>query len=93
MLPERRDALVASCCEILKSGRLSSGAAATLRGKLYFAVTTAYGRVGRAALQPILQRQERDGGRDSLTPAMMRSLSFFITLLNHMPDREVTLGS
>ena len=24
---------------------------------------------------------------------MVRSLSFFITLLNHMPDREITLGS
>ena len=93
ILEKRREALVASCREILKAGRLSSGAAASLRGKLYFAVTAAYGRVGRAALQPILQRQEADGGRDSLTPAMIKSLSFFVTLLNHMPDREITLGS
>ena len=93
ILPERRDALVAACREVLQVGRLSSGAAASLRGKLYFAATTAYGRVGRAALQPILQRQERSGERDALTPSMIRSLSFFITLLNHMPAREVTLGS
>ena len=93
ILQDRREALVAACREVLRSGRLSSGAAASLRGKLYFAATTAYGRVGRAALQPILQRQERGSERNSLTPAMIRSLSFFITLLNHMPDREITLGS
>ena len=93
ILENRREALIDACREVLCSGRLSSGAAASLRGKLYFAATTAYGRVGRAALQPILQRQERGSERNSLTPAMVRSLSFFITLLNHMPDREITLGS
>ena len=93
ILEARRDTLVAACRDVLKKGRLTGGAAASLRGKLYFAATTAYGRVGRAALQPILQRQEREGERNSLTPAMVRALSFFITLLNHMPDREITLGS
>ena len=81
ILEDRREALVDACREVLRLGRLSSGAAASLRGKLYFAATTAYGRVGRAALQPILQRQERGRERDSLTPAMVRSLSFFITCL------------
>ena len=93
ILPKRRAMLVDACRAVLRKGRLSHGDAASLRGKLYFAATTAYGRVGRAALQPILQRQERDAGRASLTPALVRALSFFITLLNNMPDREISLGS
>ena len=39
ILEERRQALVALCREVLKAGRLPSGAAASLRGQLYFAVT------------------------------------------------------
>ena len=85
----RRVALVTDLRNILKRGSLSPGAASSLRGKLYFAVTTAYGRVGRAALQPILQRQEgRDVGH-RLSPALIVALKFFVTLLNYMPDREI----
>ena len=50
------------------------------------------GRVGRAALQPILQRQERPGESNRLSPSLIKALSFFITLLNNMPDREFSLG-
>ena len=94
ILPERKTALVDVCRAFLKSGSMSHGQAASLRGKLYFAATSAYGKVGRAALQPILQRQEGKGrSADRLTPSMVLSLKFFITLLNHMPDREIVLGS
>lgn len=89
ILPDRRSNLVAECRSILKAGHLSPGRAASLRGKLYFASTAAYGKVGRAALQPILQRQERPSNSSRLTPALVLSLSFFITLLNNMPDKEL----
>ena len=92
IVPERRRQLVDICRGVLRSGHLSHGAAASLRGKLFFAATTAYGRVGRAALQPILQRQERPGESNRLSPSLIKSLSFFITLLNNMPDREFSLG-
>ena len=49
--------------------------------------------VAHAALQPIIQRQERPGSSYRLQPAMIKSLCFFITLLNNMPDREIRLGS
>ena len=92
ILPERQDALVDACRGFLKSGSMSHGQAASLRGKLYFAATSAYGKVGRAALQPILQRQDSKGrSATRLTPAMILSLKFFITLLHHMPDREIFL--
>ena len=94
ILPERKETLVDACRDFLKSGSMSHGQAASLRGKLYFAATSAYGKVGRAALQPILQRQDGKGrSGDRLTLSMVLSLKFFITLLNHMPDREIVLGS
>ena len=89
ILPARRTNLVNACRDVLKSGQLSPGAAASLRGKLYFAATAAYGKVGRAALQPVLQRQEQSGNSNRLTPALVLSLKFFVTLLNNMPDREI----
>jgi hypothetical protein len=92
ILPQRRKDLVALCRSVLKSGSLAPGTAASLRGKLYFAASSAYGKVGRAALQPIIQRQERPGASYRLQPSLIKALCFFITLLNNMPDREVRLG-
>ena len=89
ILPARRANLVDACRCVLKSGHLSPGAAASLRGKLYFAATAAYGKVGRAALQPGLQRQEQSGDSNRLTPSLVLSLRFFITLLNNMPTRKL----
>ena len=93
ILPQRRRDLVALCRNVLSSGSLSPGAAASLRGKLYFAASSAYGKVGRAALQPIIQRQERPGADYRLHGSMITSLKFFVTLLNNMPDREIRLGT
>ena len=92
ILPARRRDLIAFCDGVLKRGSLAPGRAASLRGKLYFAASTAYGKVGRAALQPIIQRQERPGSVHNLTPSMVQSLKFFVTLLRNMPDREIVLG-
>jgi len=78
ILPARRDDLVALCQRVLRQGVLHPGQAATLRGKLYFAASTAYGKVGRAALQPIIQRQERLGSDTQLTPSMVHALKFFL---------------
>ena len=92
ILPARRRDLVKFCDDVLKQGYLPPGRAASLRGKLYFAASTAYGKVGRAALQPIIQRQERPGTAYNLNPSMLQALKFFITLLRNMPDREMVLG-
>ena len=92
VLPERRKALVLQCETFLKEHRMSPAEASSLRGKLFFAATSAYGRVGRAALQPFIQRQWSFRGSNLLTPSLILSLRFFITLLNHMPDREILLS-
>jgi hypothetical protein len=93
ILPARRKQLIEICRDVLKSGSLTPGAAASLRGKLYFAASAAYGKVGRAALQPIIQRQERPGDDFRLKPSLIKALCFFVTLLNSMPDREICLGA
>ena len=92
ILPVRRRTLLDICRSFLSNGRMTHGEASSLRGKLYFAATTAYGKVGRAALQPILQRQGGPSPQTRLTPALVMALKFFITLLNNMPDREIILS-
>jgi len=85
ILPARRDDLVALCQRVLRQGVLHPGQAATLRGKLYFAASTAYGKVGRAALQPIIQRQERLGSDTQLTPSMVHALKFLFCFFCDTP--------
>ena len=72
ILEARKLQLIQICDGFLKKGAMSHGDAASLRGKLYFAATSAYGKVGRAALQPILQRQEGIlDSSDRLTPSII----------------------
>ena len=42
--------------EIVRSGRLSSGDAASLSGKLGFTITATFGKGGRAKIRPIMKR-------------------------------------
>jgi len=71
ILKQRRDDLVSLCQSVLKKGVPHPGQAASLRGKLFFAASAAYGKVGRAVLQPISQRLERPGVDTGLTRSMV----------------------
>ena len=74
ILPQRRKDLVALCRSALESGSLTPGTAASLRGELYFAASSVYRKVGRAVLQPIIQRQERPGASHRLQPSLIKAL-------------------
>lgn len=50
ILLSRRTALVQACDGFLRAAHMSPAEASSLRGKLFFAATTAYGRVGRHTL-------------------------------------------
>ena len=52
----RIQSLVQLVEQILRQGRLSSGQAASLTGKLGFAITATFGRVGRARMRPLFRR-------------------------------------
>ena len=64
--PERVARLVDSIAQILDDGVMAHSAAASLAGRLQFTLSWAFGRIGRAALQPLhaemggLDRQARD---------------------------------
>ena len=68
---------------------LSSSVASTLHGKLYFATTQCFGRVGRAALQPIIKAQYSHA--PSWSPDIAASIEFFQALLLHNPKRTLQL--
>ena len=75
VLPERGASVSATCASILSAGSISPGQAASLRGKLYFSCTTALGKVGRAALQPLIERQFSKGASRTLPPSMASALA------------------
>ena len=69
---------------------LSPGDASTIRGKLGFLLTAAAGRVGRAATQPLLQREYFD--RDFSFGAAMRDMAeFFEALLPRLPALRIPI--
>ena len=91
ILPERAARVSAVCESVVASGRLYPGQSSRLRGKLYFACTTAFGKVGRAALQPLVDRQFGPSRSSLLSPEEEIALRFFIVLLADMPPREVRI--
>ena len=82
----RIDSIVDQCVAVLESGEMSSAEASRLAGRLYFTLTWAFGRVGRACLQPILH--ETPGVR--LSRAAAAALEFLVAILPHLrPQRFV----
>ena len=55
--PDRRTKMLELISEILETQSCTAGTASTLRGKLFFTCTQAFGRVGRAPLQALVNRQ------------------------------------
>ena len=64
---------------------MSKSDAATIHGKTGFALTAAFGRVGRAATLPLVNRQHRDKST-AWTPALEHAYEFFKALLSDRPD-------
>ena len=62
---------------------LPSHAASVLYGKLGFLLQAAYGRVGRAAIQPLVWRQSEE--TSAWTPSLHRMKMFLDTLLPRLP--------
>jgi len=71
---------------------LPPGTASTIHGKLGFILAAAYGRVGKAAAQPLVQRVWHDTDY-SFTPAMAHMLEFFEALLPKLPALTIDVNS
>ena len=75
---------------ILEHEELSPGQAGKLRGKLMFGASQLWGKVGRAFLRALSDRQYSRRTMDtSLTPALIYSLYKWRTLVMHGPPRPI----
>ena len=75
---------------ILEHEELSPGQAGKLRGKLMFGASQLWGKVGRAFLRALSDRQYSRKTMDTaLTPALIYSLYKWRTLVMHGPPRPI----
>jgi len=73
------------------NGRLYPASARVLVGKLGFTLSAAYGRVGRAALQPVFAAQEVNQGLE-VSGSLLATMTFFRTILPALPVRVKSLS-
>ena len=69
------------CREALSANILNPGTAAKLAGKLSFAASAMFNRLGRAAMRPIIQREYFDQPPFTLSRALGRSLCYIFFML------------
>ena len=95
-LPERRRGdLINDIRQILLFDQLNPAQAAKLRGRLGFAQSLMFGRVGRALLQPITARQYSRGvGRKHpLTPELREAPEWWVSCLDTAVPRTTMFGA
>ena len=89
--PRRKDDLSNDIRQILSYNQLNPSQAAKLRGRLGFSQSLLFGKVGRALLQPITQRQysRRVGRARPLTPELTDALQWWLAALESAPARPI----
>jgi len=87
----RVNKIVAIIDGILASGRLTSAEASTLRGKYSFAAFGLFGKAGRVALRPLIDRQYAEDSQDDVTEPIRRSLIWMKWLLKVLPPARTEL--
>ena len=85
---DRKKRLVAYFEEVLHKGRLTPSTAAHISGKLGFTLMWAYGRFGRAAMQPINRRATESGRAVALHAGLVASLTFFQDTIPRLAPHE-----
>ena len=91
--PERVASVLAAFRLAFHRRRLSPHEASSLRGKLFFILSSAFGMVGRAATLPLVQRQYRDATSAFLPQSELHHcLLFFEALLPSLPPLVVPLS-
>ena len=82
----RTDSILERIEEILADGHLHHAAAASLCGKLQFTLSWAFGRIGRACMQPLFRHPS-----GALSPGLISALSFLRQVLPSLPPHAVDL--
>jgi len=83
----RLESLLGLIAGVRAAGALLPGTAGRLVGKLQFACSGMFGKVGRAALQPLYSRQRARRGSAALSRSLLAALDFFASLLGDPPAR------
>ena len=85
---DRKEDLVSEINSILESGLLDPGTAGKLKGKLMFGASQLWGKVGRAYLRVISERQYMRfpvGPKFGLDPPLRAALRQWVALLIMVP--------
>ena len=85
---ERTEEWCSSIQCALQEGMLTTGAASKLAGRLLFASSRVFGKAGRAAIRPILWRQQGRGA-ETLSRRLRSSLLWWLSLLRGAPARRL----
>ena len=88
---DRRAGLIREILDIFVRSRLGSGLAGKIRGKLGFAASVFWGKIGRAFFRSLTERQYDKSGRTDLTRAIKLSLMQWIKILVGGTPREIAL--
>ena len=88
----RKKELVEEIEAILAAGLLSPGQAGKLRGKLMFGASQLWGKVGRAFLRALSERQCSRFPKHTLNPAIVLALREWLWLVQAGPPREIEVA-
>ena len=86
MTPSRRETLDAIISKALKDDSLSPAEASSLHGKLQFAMSASFGKIGRSALLLLRDREVSVSTPFSLSKVLRQSLCFLKQLVREVPD-------
>ena len=87
---KRRKKIKGLTSEILRSRRLQSGLASSIFGKARFMLSPCFGCLGKACLQPIMERQYAKGTA-ALNDEIEDSIEFIEFLCDYLPPLELPL--
>jgi hypothetical protein len=88
---KRRSKLHALVEQAISSNSLQSGLASSIFGKSRFMLSPQFGCVGKACLQPIMQREYSETRDASLSADLADSLEFLQYACEHLPPMELPL--
>ena len=86
---KRKEEILDEINSIMCSGVLPPGQAGKLRGKLMFGASQLWGKVGRAFLRSLSERQYSNYSATKINPAITRSLHEWKFLLERGPPRPI----
>jgi len=89
--PSRKEELTSEIDTILEVGLLPPGQAGKLRGKLMFGASQLWGKIGRAFLRVLSERQYSSFHRSDLNKALVLALHHWRTLISDGPPRPISL--